>query len=58
MIQPFLHGPYNTTEEQGDAARELHKKMSEDDVIFWLDVDTEDGEPEVGSYAARFFMEE
>ena len=55
MIQPFLHGPYNTEEEQSDAARELHKKISEDDVIFWLDVDKEDGEPKVGSYAGRFF---
>lgn len=55
-IEPDLHGPFNTSEEQDIRAKELRKDNPEDG-IYWLSIG-EDGEPEIGAYSGGFFEEE
>lgn len=56
-IEPELRGPFKTEEEQDKYARALKTEHGNDHGIFPLNVDDR-GEPDIGAYAAGFFMRE
>jgi hypothetical protein len=48
-------GPYSSHDERNMAAKQLHKTLSEDGFIWWMDTDS--NIPNVGSYS-NYFMNE
>jgi len=54
-IEPRVEGPYRTKALREKAAREIRKEQSEDDALFWADVQV--GTLVVGCYSGGFFME-
>lgn len=56
-VEPFVQGPFQTEDERDDTAKQVHETQEEDDSLFWADVD-ETGGLSVGSYMARFFLQE
>jgi hypothetical protein len=55
-IDPDIVGTFLSEDRRDNEAKEIHRVMSEDDVIFWLNID-EWGQPTVGAYSAGFFEE-
>lgn len=55
-VEPQLYGPYDTTEDRDQKARELRVEEGEDHGIYMLDMDS--GLPEVNSYSGAFFEED
>ncbi|MBI2997177.1 MAG: hypothetical protein HYY46_01760 [Deltaproteobacteria bacterium] len=56
-IEPYVHGPFKTDDECDEEAKRMRRTQGMDDCLFWADVD-EGGVLTVGSYMARFFLEE
>ena len=56
-VEAFVQGPFSQEEERDDAAKIIHRTQKEDDGLFWAETD-EEGGLTVGSYLARFFLEE
>ena len=56
-VEPTVHGPYATIDEQENAAKQIHPEQEDDDSLFWAEVD-ETGVLTVGSYGAGFFWED
>lgn len=56
-VAPYARGPFNTENEQGSAAKQIHARQDDDDCLFWADID-ENGELTVGSYTAGFFLDD
>jgi transcriptional regulator with XRE-family HTH domain len=54
-VEPSLNGPFDTEERQSSVARRLHRRLAEDDSLFWADID-EAGGLSVGPYTAGFFL--
>jgi hypothetical protein len=53
-VEPHIKGPYANEKFQSRYAKSIHKEISDEDALFWLDVG-EDGVPLIGSYAGGFF---
>ncbi len=56
-VEPTVHGPYATIDEQENAGKQIHREQEEDDSLFWAEVE-EEGALTVGAYTAGFFWEE
>lgn len=42
LVDPGSHyGPYKSHEEMLEAAQPIHREMDEEDILFWMTVDTE-----------------
>ena len=52
-IEPSLHGPYATQDEQQKVARTLKQQHGDQAGIYWLELDS--GVPKVGAYSRAFF---
>jgi hypothetical protein len=49
--EPIVHGPFKTIQSADRCAKRLHKKMAEDDSIFYIEGEI----VECGSYNSNFF---
>jgi hypothetical protein len=64
-LEPNVHGPYKTDKSRDNAAKRLHKAMSEDDNLFAMDLVVVLNShkkmpvvtPEVWTYSGGFFQE-
>lgn len=56
-VEPSVHGPYQTSDERDNAAKEIHERQTEDDGLFWADIDEVEA-PTVGAYTAGFFWQD
>ena len=56
-VEPSLMGPYSSVKQRDRVAKEKNKKQSNEDALFWLDVDVQ-GMPTVGAFTNTFFEEE
>ena len=54
---PYVRGPYATSEEQDEAARKIRKEQDEEDALFWATTGPT-GQLRVGSYQHGFFEDE
>jgi hypothetical protein len=55
-LEPFVIGPFSEGNARDGAAKAIHKSQTEDDSLFWANIDDQGG-LEVGSYIAGFFLE-
>ncbi len=55
-VEPTVHGPFRTTDERDNAAKQIRQRQKEDDGLFWADIDGA-GRLAVGSYRAGFFWQ-
>jgi len=37
-VEPTVHGPYDTIDEQENAAKQIHREQEDDDSLFWAEV--------------------
>lgn len=48
-VEPMVMGPYDGPEGQLAAAKNIHSEQSQNDSLFWLDIDA-NGVPSMGAF--------